>query len=72
MVSHMATHGIARDGSKMVNSEVKTETGFNYGGVQILTGLWNSQKIFPIEEFKAMEWVICASVTVRQNVSQRL
>lgn len=70
----MATHGIARDGSQMVNSGVKTETEFNSGGVQILTGLWNSQKSFPIEEFKAafMEWVICANITVRQNVSQRL
>ena len=74
MVSHMATHGIARDGSKMVNSEVKAETGFNFGGIQTLTGLWNLRKVFPVEEFKGafMEWVICDNITLRQSVSQRL
>ncbi len=38
-VSQMATHGIGRDGSKIVKSEVKTETGLNSGGLQTLTGL---------------------------------
>lgn len=74
MVSHMATHGIGQDGSKIVKSEVKTETGLNSGGLQTLTGLWNSRKVFPVEEFKAafMEWVICENITLRQIVSQRL
>lgn len=74
MVSHMATHGIARDGSKMVNSEVKAETRFNFGRIQTLTGLWNLRKVFPVEEFKAafMEWVICDNITLRQSASQRL
>lgn len=54
MVSHMATHGIGRDGSKIVKSEVKTESGLNSDGFQTLTGLWNSRKVFPVEEFKAV------------------
>ena len=48
-VSHMATHGIGRDGSKIVKSEVKTESGLNSDGFQTLTGLWNSRKVLPVE-----------------------
>ncbi len=70
----MATHGIGQDGSKIVKSEVKTETGLNSDGLQTLTGLWNSQKVVPVEEFKAafIPWVMCDNITPRQSVSQRL
>ena len=49
MVSHMATHGIGRDGSKILKSEVKTEIRLISGGVQTLTGLWNLGKVFPVK-----------------------
>ncbi len=52
IVSNMATHGIGRDGSKIVKSEVKTETGLNSGGRQTLTGLWNSQKVFRVKNLR--------------------
>ncbi len=74
MVSQRATHGIGQDGSTIVKSKVKTETGLNSGGLQTLTSLWNSQKVFPVEKFKAtfIEWVICDNIKLRQSVSQRL
>lgn len=74
MVTHISTHGIGQDGSKIIKSKVKTKTELNFSGVQTLTGLWNLQKIFPIEEFKAafMEWVICDNITLRQSMSQWL
>ena len=74
MVNRMDTHAIARDGSKIVNSEVQTETGLYSGGVQTLTGLWNSRKVFLVDGFKAafMEWVIYDNISLRQSVSQWL
>lgn len=75
MVSHMATHGIGRDGSKIVKSEVKIETGLNSGGVQTLTGLWEFTKSLPgrrIQGCISGMGEICDNITLRQSVSQRL
>ena len=71
MVSHMAIHGISREGEAIV----KAEPGLLEKQMKgTLTKVWSTSKPFPVDEFKALflKWVICDNITLPQGVSQNL
>ena len=71
MVSHMAIHGISREGETIE----KPEPGLLEKQMKgTLTKLWSTSKPFPVDEFRALflKWVICDNITLRQSVSQNL
>ena len=71
MVSHMAIHGISREGEVTV----KPEPGLLETQIKgTLTKLWSTSKPFPVDEFKALflKWVICDNIILRQSVSHNL
>ncbi len=68
MVSHIAIHGISREGEVIV----KPEPGLLETQIKdSLTKLWSNSKPFLMGKFKALlfKWVICNNITLRQSVS---
>ncbi len=70
MVSHIAKHGISREGEIIVKSEQPVSTEYK----ATLSKFWSKGKPFPIDTFKAvfMTWVICDNIILRQSASKHL